>query len=127
MAGYQRFEAIGNLGKDPELQVTSEGTPLCRFSLAINEPGSKGKDKEPMWLNVTIWHELAEVAEKYLHKGSLVFLAGKLAMRKYTDKQGIERLAVDFIASELRMLDGKPQTASSAAGLGDYDPFSTEL
>jgi single-strand DNA-binding protein len=105
---------IGNLGKDPELQVTSEGTPFTRFSLAVNrsyKSSSGEKVEETEWFNIVVWRQLAEICERYLHKGSKVYIEGRLSQRKYTDREGIQRTAVDVIATEMEMLS--PKSASS--------------
>src|SRR5207248_11363951 len=110
---------IGNLGKDPDLQVTSEGTPFVRFSLAVNrsyKTQSGEKKEEAEWFNIVAWRQLAETCEKYLHKGSKVYIEGRLTQRKYTDKNGIERLAVEVIASDMEMLSPKQAGASSENG-----------
>jgi single-strand DNA-binding protein len=105
---------IGNLGKDPELQVTSDGTPFTRFSLAVNrsyKSSSGEKVEETEWFNIVVWRQLAEICERYLHKGSKVYLEGRLSQRKYTDREGIQRTAVDVIATDMEMLS--PKSASS--------------
>src|SRR5438132_13452494 len=99
---------IGNLGKDPDCQYTPEGTAVTRFSMAINWVGKSdtGERKtETEWFNVTAWRQLAEVCGKYLHKGSKVFVEGRLTKRKYTDRQGVQRIAIEVIVSEMEMLD----------------------
>src|SRR5947207_12451797 len=97
---------IGNLGKDPELNVTAEGTPVTKFSLAVSRKTSNG-EKETEWFYIVAWRQLAEICERYLHKGSKVYIEGRLTQRKYTDREGIQRTAVDVIASDMRMLDSK--------------------
>src|SRR5437763_159039 len=107
---------IGNLGKDPDLQVTSEGTPFVRFYLAINrsyKTASGTQEKESEWFNILAWRQLAETCERYLHKGSKVYTEGRLTQRKYTDKNKIERIAVEVIASDLEMLSPKAGGESS--------------
>jgi len=72
---------IGNLGKDPELNVTSDGPPVTKFSLAVNRryKGSNGEQKEETeWFNIVTWRSLAEICERYLHKGSKVYVEGRL-------------------------------------------------
>src|SRR3989441_12400602 len=104
---------IGNLGRDPELQVTSDGTPFTRFSIAVNrntKTSTGEKKKETEWFNIVTWRQLAEICERYLHKGSKVYIEGRLTQRKYTDKQGIQRTAVEVIATDMQMLDSKPVT-----------------
>jgi len=120
---------IGNLGRDPELNVTAEGTPVTKFSLAVSRKTSSG-EKETEWFNIVAWRQLAEICERYLHKGSKVYIEGRLTQRKYTDREGVQRTAVDVIANDMQMLDSKAASASSgsesytAAGVGDSnDPF----
>jgi len=122
---------IGNLGKDPELNVTQEGTPVTKFSLAVsrNTKTSTGeREKETEWFNIIAWRQLAEICERYLHKGSKVYIEGRLQTRKYTDRNGVERTAVEVIANDMQMLDSKAASSSSesySAGgsTDDRDPF----
>jgi single-strand DNA-binding protein len=107
---------IGNLGKDPDLQVTSDGTSFTRFSLAVNrtyktQTGEKKEETE--WFTIVAWRQLAELTGRYLHKGSKVYVEGRLTQRKYTDKQGIERTAVEVIASDVQFLDSKKPVSAS--------------
>src|SRR6266700_6480588 len=105
---------IGNLGRDPELQVTSDGTPFTRFSIAVNrntKTSTGEKVEETEWFNVVTWRQLAEICERYLHKGSKVYLEGRLSQRKYTDRESVQRTSVEVIASDMEMLS--PKTASN--------------
>jgi single-strand DNA-binding protein len=115
---------IGNLGKDPDLQVTSDGTPYTRFSLAVNrsyKTASGEKKEETEWFNIVAWRQLAEICEKYLHKGSKVYIEGRLTQRKYTDKSGIERTSVEVNATDMEMLS--PKQAGAAPISDEGDPF----
>lgn len=122
---------IGNLGKDPELNVTQEGTPVTKFTLAVNrnvKTSTGEKEKETEWFSIVAWRQLAEVCERYLHKGSKVYIEGRLQTRKYTDRNGVERTAVEVVASDMQMLDTKAASTSSgnySAGgsADDRDPF----
>ncbi|HEX6478981.1 MAG TPA: single-stranded DNA-binding protein [Ktedonobacteraceae bacterium] len=122
---------IGNLGKDPELNVTQEGTPVTKFTLAVNRntKTSTGERKEETeWFNIVAWRQLAETCERYLHKGSKVYIEGRLQTRKYTDRNGVERTAIDVIASDMEMLTPKSASSSSEGGyaagsVDDRDPF----
>lgn len=121
---------IGRLGKDPELQVTPDGTPVTKFSLAVNRysRSSSGERKEETdWFNISAWRQLAETCEKYLHKGSKVYVEGRISQRKYTDRDGIQRTSIDVTITEMEMLDPKPTSGSSEgynAGSSDSgDPF----
>jgi len=122
---------IGNLGRDPELNVTGDGTPFARFTLAVNRRSKSNtgeRHEETEWFNIVAWRQLAEICNTYLHKGSKVYIEGRLSQRKYTDKNGVERTAVDVIASDMEMLTPK----SPQIGSGDFlasaaeDTFSLE-
>ena len=104
---------IGRLGRDPEVRYMPNGEAVCNFSVATSESwkDSNGQKQERSeWHNVTMYRKLAEIAGKYLTKGSQVYLEGKIQSRKYTDKNGAERTAYDIIANELKMLGGNAQT-----------------
>lgn len=136
---------IGHLGKDPEFNLTQSGIPVAKFSLAVsrNTKTSTGEKKEETeWFNIVAWRQLAEVCEKYLHKGSKVYIEGRIQQRKYTDKDNVQRTAMDIIASEMEMLDSKASsggtgnyaasspsrgTSSAPAPSDDYDPFLDEV
>ena len=120
---------IGNLGKDPELNVTAEGTPVTKFSLAVNrkyktQTGQTREETE--WFQIVTWRQLAELTERYLHKGSKVYIEGRLLQRKYTDKQGAERTAVEVIANDVQFLDRKPSGKADDEIPIDFDPFLPE-
>ncbi len=125
---------IGNLGRDPELQVTSDGTPFTRFSLAVSrnyKTSSGEKREETEWFNIVAWRQLAEICERFLHKGSKVYIEGRVTQRKYTDKNGLERTSVDVNATDMEILTPKSASsgteaysAASTASTGDNsDPF----
>jgi len=122
---------IGNLGRDPELQVTSDGTPFTRFSIAVSrnyKTSSGEKREETEWFNIVAWRQLAETCERYLHKSSKVYIEGRLTQRKYTDREGVQRMSVEVNASDMEMLTPKAASsgseAYSAVSAGDSnDPF----
>ncbi|HLQ10123.1 MAG TPA: single-stranded DNA-binding protein [Ktedonobacteraceae bacterium] len=121
---------IGNLGRDPELQVTPDGTPVTKFSLAVNrvtKTSSGERKEETEWFNIVAWRQLAETCEKYLHKGSKVFVEGRLTQRKYTDREGLQRTSIDVTITDMEMLTPKSASSSSegyGAGSSDSsDPF----
>ncbi len=117
---------IGNLGRDPEMNVTSDGTPFTRFSLAVNRrTKSSGNDRkdETEWFNVVAWRQLAEVCNAYLQKGSKVYIEGRLTQRKYTDKNGVERTTVEVVASDVEFLSGKQQASSGIELAPEGDEF----
>lgn len=128
---------IGNLGRDPEMTYTPKGTAVTRFSLAVSrntKSPSGEKQIETEWFNITAWNQLAEICSQYLKKGQKVYIEGRLTQRRYTDKNGVERTAVDVIVNDMEMLTPKSQSTSSSSGsdtfldedgLGDLDdhPF----
>ena len=109
MATLNQCMFIGHLGKDPVLEVTSDGIPYTRFSLAVDQgKDRKGKTKKPLWLNITCWSDLAERMEKYLYKGAQVYVQGRLQESEpYTDKQGVLRQSLDIEAKNIQLLDKK--------------------
>jgi len=126
-----KITLIGNLGRDPEMNYTPSGVAVTKFSLAVNRvtKSSTGeKEKETDWFNIVAWRQLAEICNNYLHKGDKVYIDGRLQQRKYTDKNGVERTAIDVIASDMEMLSPKPaQSGSSsdflAGNADDSDPL----
>src|SRR2546421_9545503 len=122
---------IGNLGRDPEMNYTQNGTALTKFSLAVSrsyKTSSGEKRDETEWFNIVAWDKLAELCNQYLHKGSKAYIEGRVSQRKYTDKNGIERYAFDVVASDMEMLSPKPaQSGSSsdflAGNADDSDPL----
>ncbi len=108
---------IGNLGRDPEMNVTGDGTPFTRFSIAVNRRTKNAKGErqdETEWFNIVAWRSLAEVCNTYLTKGAKVYVEGRLTQRKYTDKNGVERIAVEVIASDVEFLSGRQQGSAEA-------------
>jgi single-strand DNA-binding protein len=105
-----KVQLIGNLGNAPEVRNTESGKKLVKFSLATDETynNSKGeKVKETQWHNVIAWGKLAEIAEKYLHKGSEIAVEGRLITRNYNDKEGNKKYITEIQINELLMLGGK--------------------
>jgi single-strand DNA-binding protein len=122
---------IGNLGRDPEMNVTADGTPFTRFTLAVNrrtKSSSGERHEETEWFNIVAWRQLAETFNTYLHKGSKVYIEGRLTQRKYTDKNGVERSTVEVAASDMEMLTPKATQSSSGDFLasGTEDSFSLD-
>jgi single-strand DNA-binding protein len=98
---------IGRLGRDPETKYLQSGDAAVNFSIAS---GWKTKDKEGTeWVNVIAFGKLAEICEKYLAKGSQVFVQGRLQTRKWQAKDGTDRYTTEIVADRLQMLGGKPE------------------
>lgn len=104
-----KVQLIGNLGKTPEVKKTEGGKKLVKFSVATDEvfTNQKGeKVKETQWHNIVAWGKIADVAEKYLDKGSEVAVEGKLITKDYLDKEGSRRFFTEIQVNELLMLGG---------------------
>ncbi len=113
-----RVILIGNLGRDPEIRSTQDGNKIANLSLATSESWkdkNTGERREKSeWHRVVIFGPLAEIAEKYLHKGSKVYLEGQLQTRKWQDQSGQDKYSTEVVLQqyrgELLMLDGKPES-----------------
>jgi single-strand DNA-binding protein len=128
MAGVNKVILIGNLGKDPEVRHLESGAVVANFSLATSETYKDRKTGEKItqteWHNVVIWRGLAEVAEKYLKKGSSVYIEGKLRSRSWDDKDGIKRYTTEILADVMTMLGGK---SDSSTGSNSNTPSETDV
>ncbi|MEO6819547.1 MAG: single-stranded DNA-binding protein [Ginsengibacter sp.] len=106
-----KVQLIGNLGKAPEVKTMEGGKKLAKFSIATNETYKNAKGEkvtDTQWHNVVAWGSLAELAEKYLDKGSEVAIEGKLMNNNYTDKEGNKKYNTEVLAHELLLLGEKP-------------------
>ncbi len=131
MASLNQCQFIGNLGADPETRSFQNGGKVCNLRLAVSESWkdkATGERKEKTeWISVAIFGDgLANVAERYLRKGSKVFVSGKLATRKWTDKDGGDRYSTEIVlqgpGAVLTMLDGPQQTGERKRGYDDTHP-----
>jgi single-strand DNA-binding protein len=107
MPALNRVELIGNLGRDPEMRFTPTGKKVCTFSVAVNRrwKAREGEARESTeWFNVEAWGRLAEICAQYLHKGSLVYLEGRLQTDRY-ESEGETRYYTKVILSRMQMLD----------------------
>ena len=105
-----KVQLIGNLGNAPEIKNTDSGKKLARFSIATNETfhNTKGeKVTETTWHNLVAWGKLADIAEKYLHKGTEVVIEGKLINRSYNDKSGNKKNISEVQVNEMLLLGSK--------------------
>jgi len=106
------------LGSDPELKYMADGVAVCRLSVATSETWKDKageKQERTEWHRITLWRRLAEIAGKYLHKGSQAYFEGRLQTRAWDDKDGNKRYSTEIVASSMQLLDSKRgdgQTAS---------------
>lgn len=122
---FNKITIVGNLGRDPELRYTPQGTPVCSFTIATNE---RRKDKSgenqdvTTWFRVTLWGRQAETASQYLTKGRPVYVEGRLRIEEWTDRDGRARYTLEVHATDMQFIGGKgeepggarPATASAA-------------
>jgi len=102
---------LGHVGKDPEIRHMDNNLTMARFTLATNERWVKdgNKTEHTEWHNVVMWRGLAEVAEKYVRKGSLLYIEGRLRSRSYDDKDGIKRYVTEIFADTMNLVGPKPE------------------
>jgi single-strand DNA-binding protein len=119
MRGVNRVMLIGNLGKDPDVQFLEGNIAVAKFPLATTETFKDRSGKlvsQTEWHTVVLWRGLAELAQKYLHKSSLVYIEGRLRTRSWEDKEGSRKFSTEVVGDNLIMLDKK---ADAPHGNGD--------
>ena len=121
MGSLNKVMLIGNLGKDPEVRAIPSGAKVANFSIATSENytdknGQKVEKTE--WHNIVMWRGLAEIAEKYLRKGSQIYIEGRLQTRTWDDQNGQKRYTTEIIADQMQML-GSPR-GRSEGGEGGF-------
>ena len=120
MASVNKVILVGNLGRDPEVRYTPNGSAVCNVTIATSrvrknkESGDKSEDTE--WHRVVFFDKLAEIAGEYLKKGRSVYVEGRLQTRKWTDKDGVEKYTTEIVASEMQMLGSREGMGGGAAG-----------
>lgn len=139
---FNKIILVGNLGRDPELRYTPQGTPVCSFTLATNE---RRRDKtgetqdQTTWFRVTLWGRQAETASQYLTKGRPVYVEGRLRVEEWTDRDGRSRYTLEVHATDMQFIGGRgdepaanpkgdaespPDVSAESGGIGDDDiPF----
>ncbi|MBR4531201.1 single-stranded DNA-binding protein [bacterium] len=115
MGSLNKVLLIGRLGRDPEIRYSSNNTPICNFSIATSERVRKGDTSEEKteWHRIVLFGNQAENASKFLKKGSLVFVDGKIQSRSYQDKEGNERTVFEIIANSWSFV-GDPNKENSS-------------
>ncbi|MGO3843476.1 MAG: single-stranded DNA-binding protein [Alcaligenes pakistanensis] len=111
MASVNKVILVGNLGRDPEVRYSAEGSAICNISIATTsqwkDRTSGEKREETEWHRVVFYNRLAEIAGEYLRKGRPVYVEGRLRTRKWTGQDGQERFTTEIIAEQMQMLGGR--------------------
>jgi single-strand DNA-binding protein len=115
MAGVNKVILIGHLGKDPEVRHLEGGSVVANFTLATTETFTRDGNRmeQTEWHNIVMWRGLAEIAEKYLSKGKLVYIEGKIKTRAWEDKEGNKKYTTEIIADNMTMLGSKSEDKNS--------------
>ncbi|HRP54677.1 single-stranded DNA-binding protein [Agriterribacter sp.] len=131
MRGVNRVMLIGNLGKDPDIQFLEGNIAVAKFPLATTETFKDRTGKlisQTEWHTVVLWRGLAELAQKYLHKGSLVYIEGRLRTRSWEDKEGNRKFATEVVGDNLIMLDKRVDSAHGANNANDHpEGFNSDI
>ncbi len=126
MSGVNKVILVGHLGKDPEIRYLEGNVSVASFPLATSETFTKDgrRVEQTEWHNIVLWRGLADVAVKYLSKGKLVYIEGKLRTRSYEDKEGIRRYTTEIVAESFNLLgrrsDFEPQTTTTAGNSSSH-------
>jgi single-strand DNA-binding protein len=109
MSGINKVILVGHLGKDPDIRYLEGGISVVSFPLATSETFNKDgrKVEQTEWHNIVMWRGLADVAAKYLQKGKLVYIEGKLRTRSFEDKEGIKKYTTEVVAENFTLLGRK--------------------
>lgn len=128
MSGVNKVILVGRLGKDPEVRNLENGVSVANFTMATSESykdRTTGEKKEVTeWHNIVLWRGLAEVSQKYLHKGDLVYIEGKLRTRSW-EKEGVTRYTTEIVADNMTML-GSRSGGGSGSSSQEYGSRSPE-
>lgn len=120
MAGVNKVILVGNLGKDPEVRHLDNGRAVANFSLATsetykNKAGERVTNTE--WHNVVLWTPLAEIAERFLKKGSQVYIEGKLTTRSWDDQEGNKRYTTEVVGREMTLLGSRDASEGNSGAM----------
>src|SRR5882757_459440 len=134
MSGVNKVILVGHLGKDPEARTLEGGVSVVSFPLATSETFNKDgrKVEQTEWHNIVMWRGLADVAAKFLQKGKLVYIEGKLRTRSFEDKEGIKKYTTEVVAENFTMLgrksdfeqDSVPRHAGNGKGVSNNDSLN---
>jgi single-strand DNA-binding protein len=118
---------VGNVGKEPEVRYLESGVPVCNFPMATNEIYTKNGEKKTIteWHNIVLWRGLAQVAEKYVKKGTQLYIEGRIRTRNYDDKEGNKRYITEIIGDNMQMLGKRGGDSSETSNASSPNPPSS--
>lgn len=127
MSGINKVILVGHLGKDPEVRHLDGGVTVASFPLATSETYNKDgrKIEQTEWHNIVMWRGLADIASKYLQKGKLVYIEGKLRTRSFEDKEGHKKYTTEVVAENFTML-GRKSDFDNGQGDNTHQPTKAE-
>ena len=111
MSSVNKVILVGNVGTEPEMRYTADGTAVVNLSLATSKK-IKGQD-DTQWHRLVFFKHLAEIVAKYVTKGSKIYVEGEIKTKKYKDKDGVDKYVTDIICRDMQMLDSKSENNSS--------------
>jgi len=117
--GFSHVVLVGNLGRDPEMRYSQNGTPITNFSMAVScrRRDQEGQfQDETSWFRVTLFRSMAENANDWLRKGNRVLVEGQLQIRQYTDSNGVEKTSVEVVANSFQNLTAREDQGGDATG-----------
>lgn len=110
-----RIDLMGRLTRDPELRHTSSGKPVAAFSIAVERDNKDQDGNRPVdFIEIVAWNQLAEVVSRYMTKGRMVVVSGRLQMRNWTDKNGNKRVSAEVVAESVYFADSKREDNAPA-------------
>jgi single-strand DNA-binding protein len=121
---------VGRLGRDPESRYTASGQQVCNFTLATDETfkdRSGERQKRTEWHRIVIWGRLAEIAQQYLKRGSLVYLEGRIQTRQWDDKSGNKRTTTEVVVNTMKMLGSKGEGGGGSRAAEPPEPMGGEM
>ena len=110
---------VGRLGRDPEVRYTTSGTPVANFSLATDESWTDKngeRQRRTEWHQIVVWSRLAEICERYLRKGRLIFIEGTIQTREWEDRDGNRRRTTEIVARNMQMLGSRSDEVGMGSG-----------
>ena len=116
----------GRLTGDPELKTTQNGISVCSFTMAVNRNRRANEEQQADFINIVAWRQTAEFISKYFNKGSLIGIEGSIQTRKYTDKNGNNRIAFEVVANNAQFVESKKDKPSADIEADDFEELEGE-